>query len=120
MSAKINAGSKILDGLRDALSGNFAAITIEGQHWVRAPEWQPIETAPRDGTAIWVLLNNWPYIGYCNPPDPLFNRDERWFVKSSFRRRRRVEKLPDEIYLISDHDIHPTHWMPLPEPPVQS
>lgn len=38
MTAAINAGSKILDGLRDALSGNFAAVTIEGQRWIRAPE----------------------------------------------------------------------------------
>lgn len=31
-----NTGSKIIDGLRDAVAGNFASVTIEGQRWVRA------------------------------------------------------------------------------------
>lgn len=29
------AGRKILDGLRDAVNGNFTRVTIEGQTWVR-------------------------------------------------------------------------------------
>lgn len=29
------AGQKILDGLRDAVNGNFTRVTIEGQTWVR-------------------------------------------------------------------------------------
>jgi hypothetical protein len=28
-------GQKIIDGLRDAIAGNFARVTIEGQTWVR-------------------------------------------------------------------------------------
>lgn len=79
-------------------------------------EWQPIATAPRDGTAVWVLLNDWPYIGYCEPPDTVFNETEKWFVKASFRRRRRSGKRPDEIYGTYGHNVHPTHWMPLPNP----
>lgn len=29
------SGQKILDGLKDAVAGNFARVTIEGQVWVR-------------------------------------------------------------------------------------
>ena len=29
------SGSKILEGLKDAVAGNFASVTIEGQRWVR-------------------------------------------------------------------------------------
>lgn len=29
------AGRKIIDGLKEALGGNFTRVTIEGQHWVR-------------------------------------------------------------------------------------
>jgi hypothetical protein len=65
--------------------------------------WQPIETAPKDGTAI--LL--WPY----NPGDAYggyalkevalgyYTPDEEWFNPE--------QRCPFE----------PTHWMPLPEPP---
>ena len=84
---------------------------------IASAPWQPIESAPRDGTAIWVLLNGWPYIGYCQPRDPVFNHPENWFVKASFRRRDRSENLPDEIYGTYDYNLAPTHWMPLPSPP---
>jgi hypothetical protein len=40
--------SKILDGLRDAVAGNFAAVTIEGETWVKqgheTPAHQLMET----------------------------------------------------------------------------
>lgn len=29
------AGAKIIEGLRDAVAGNFASVTIDGQTWVR-------------------------------------------------------------------------------------
>ncbi|CAB4188119.1 Domain of unknown function DUF551 [uncultured Caudovirales phage] len=65
-------------------------------------EWQPIETAPKDGT--WIL-------GY-------------W-------RDQRITEYPRVIFAndCSQHDVwytadnrdfgpvYPTHWMPLPEPP---
>lgn len=31
-----STGRKIIDGLKDAVAGNFASVTIEGQRWVRA------------------------------------------------------------------------------------
>lgn len=34
MEEKVS-GSKIIDGLKDAIAGNFARVTIGGQVWVR-------------------------------------------------------------------------------------
>lgn len=56
-------------------------------------EWRPIETAPRiDGRAVLLKHGQWaPYHGYW--------RDGQW--------------CPIEYA----GSWHPTHWMPLPEPP---
>lgn len=75
-------------------------------------EWQPIETAPKDGR--WVLLCGFdpdddPVYGSTNPPAVVaFWREDDW---------------GDEwAYCFWDSDWRsfvdgPTHWMPLPEPP---
>lgn len=44
-------GQRIIDGLRDAVVGDFARVTIDGETWIRA-DWRPIGTAPQDGTRI--------------------------------------------------------------------
>lgn len=31
----MSSGNKIIDGLREAIAGNFSRVTIEGQTWVR-------------------------------------------------------------------------------------
>lgn len=45
---KPGKGSRILDGLRDAVAGNFAVVTIEGETWVKqgheTPAHQLMET----------------------------------------------------------------------------
>jgi len=79
-------------------------------------EWRDISTAPKDGTAIWLLVDGHQYIGYCRPADWL-NKKESWFLKATFLRR---ENNPDEIYGCYAFDTAPTHWMPLPEPPENS
>jgi len=63
-------------------------------------DWQPIETAPRDGSDIIVYR-------------PKFDGDyipivgvDYWFKGYTWGRSRR--------------DCQPTHWMPLPKPPVTS
>lgn len=94
------SGKKILDGLKDAVAGNFAAVTIEGQHWVRR-EWQPIETAPKDTEVLICGL------AYGKPYSA-------------------VAKLEDGIWMLFDplddsysaESYGHTHWMPLPAPPV--
>lgn len=60
-------------------------------------DWQPIETAPKDGTPIlgWPgTMNGYPYV-----------------VQYSHGLWREAD---GELY----HLYEPTHWMPLPEPPA--
>jgi hypothetical protein len=58
--------------------------------------WQPIETAPKDGTAILVHCNRMTY--------------EAWYsqVWNHF------------VHAVTGgtHEVEPTHWMPLPPKPV--
>lgn len=78
--------------------------------------WQPIETAPMDGTAIWLLVEGQPYIGYGERANWLSSED-RWFVKASFRRKASDQRT-DEIYGCHGVAVPATQWMPLPEPPA--
>src|ERR1700683_1196912 len=110
------AGQKIIDGLKDAIAGNFSRVTIEGQTWTRrdATEWQPIETAPKDATGVWLIVDGQPCLGYWDPNDAPWAAP-KWFVKAAFRRRGRAGKIvTDEIFGIYAH----AHWMPLPDPPA--
>lgn len=68
----------------------------------RLTTWQPIETAPRDGTAILGCQ------GWCIEVTAFvkgtesYQRKEAWVVAND-----------DEGYA---QDFKPTHWMPLPNP----
>ena len=67
--------------------------------------WQPIETAPRDGTSVLLRVLN------CLLPlhfEAYFYEGEWWTIKHSVT----TENLPPELY-----DI--THWQPLPPSPAQ-
>lgn len=67
-------------------------------------EWQPIETAPKDGTH---------FIAYLPEFDGLNNacQVECWFSKKGLENV--YETIPEfEQY-------YPTHWMPLHQPPEQ-
>jgi len=78
------------------------------------PTWQPIETAPRDGSRMLLFfpppneyfkttveVGRWNDDQYAKRPRPYFTGDmERTFGVSRYR------------------DYQPTHWMPLPAPPV--
>lgn len=57
--------------------------------------WQPIETAPRDGTSI-IVATNTGFVG-----EAFFHHEWCW------QRRGRTT-------------TRPTHWMPLPPPPVKT
>ena len=68
----------------------------------RLTTWQPIEIAPRDGTAI-LGCQGWciEVTAYHKGTEP-YHRKEAWVVAND-----------DEGYA---QDFQPTHWMPLPNP----
>lgn len=83
-------------------------------------EWQPIETAPKDGTPflayvrgehvvaawkeVWVA-GNWELVGIQSPP--MSNNDIRTVTALEGKFGGKVQ-IPG-----------PTHWMPLPAPPAE-
>lgn len=60
-------------------------------------EWQPIETAPKDGTAI--ILS-----AYSGALDRMVSWDGRWSDWGG-------------VWTHHGRISQPTHWMPLPTPP---
>ena len=65
-------------------------------------EWQPIETAPRDGTHVLIYVPGW-----INGSEARYLDDEGWWLANNDP---------------TDHwgeQQHPTHWMPLPNPPKE-
>jgi hypothetical protein len=76
-------------------------------------EWQPIETAPRDGTWVLLYFDGWDtpssegqptiYVGQW-PPEDHWRHDGTWYV--------------DWGDLTQYHIGPPTHWMPLPALPA--
>jgi hypothetical protein len=69
-----------------------------------ALEWQPIETAPKGGTLILVGSAR---DGYTTEAQFDTEREEWWEVNTHW-----TDATGDPLY--------PTHWMPLPAPPVGS
>ena len=73
-------------------------------------EWQPIASAPKDGTTV--LVFNGPNVGFYTPEGSMGTAV--W----------REQAFPDAIESWCAADCcdgvttyDPTHWMPLPEPP---
>lgn len=66
-------------------------------------DWQPIETAPRDGTYIlaWFSIHEHQVVAFYTYTQL---GKGRWETKDGW----------------SDFDSEPTHWMPLPEPPKEA
>lgn len=77
--------------------------------------WQPIETAPKDGTKVLIV-------------DESGNMDVAIYIEEWRERQEFVRSAKDgNVYRTvredlgwwdSDYCIGPTHWMPLPEPPT--
>jgi len=68
-------------------------------------QWQPIETAPKDGT--WILVYKSFYL--------YGSDDSEWYVD------KYIVRWDNECWNISMDDIivSPTHWMSLPKSPTQ-
>lgn len=76
-------------------------------------EWQPIETAPMDGTIVFLwggeddnaIFAEDRYKAFCHAPcRAMFDRDA-WLMALA------------EAGYVGVIYRHPTHWMPLPDPP---
>jgi len=79
-------------------------------------EWQDINTAPKDGTAVLVMRNDWPgtasgFAEECNGHNTYvaawWADDEVGGAWICYMDRMSEPRCP----------IEPTHWMPLPPPP---
>ena len=66
-----------------------------------APAWQPIETAPKNKTVL----------GFQATPGD-------WENKMAVCWHYRLSYGPKDGVWIGEGGLMPTHWMPLPEPPV--
>ena len=90
--------------------------------------WQPIETAPKDGTRVLLF---WPSYAYNLDEDGTPLIDLGWHthsyrVESAHASRENLDLLQDHWTNTDERDCYglmrpsnqPTHWMPLPEPPA--
>ena len=64
-------------------------------------EWQPIETAPKDGTNVLLCADGYVEIGFWLPNPHTWN-DGAWWVEGGQITARNT-----------------THWMPLPKAPIR-
>ena len=69
-------------------------------------EWQPIETAPKDGTTVLLYCQG----SFLPGPAPFMQAGAWGFWHSGNPNHQRD-------CWIADEPVDPTHWMPLPEPP---
>ncbi len=67
-------------------------------------EWQPIETAPRDGTAVLLWLQDEGF-SVKGAWMPVHGNNPMWWI-----REMDISQSDDGFHLI-------THWMPLPDAP---
>ena len=83
-------------GIEDTLDAILAALPD-----LAAPQWQPIETAPKDGLAV---LLWWPH--WWHEPHPGHWKDYQWHSEKALSPCHQGD--PNG----------PTHWMPLPDAPT--
>jgi hypothetical protein len=77
--------------------------------------WQPIETAPKDGTAVWLIVEGRRFLGFFDPDNAPWAKPQ-WFIKSTVVPRGNGQRT-DTIMGCYGFGVEPTHWQPLPELP---
>lgn len=84
-----------------------------------AKQWQPIETAPRDATAVLLMRNIWP--GTKSGKAEKCNGHNTYVAEWWANDEGEDGKWVCYMDAVSDPDcpIQPTHWMSLPEPPKE-
>jgi len=83
------------------------------------PEWQPIETAPKDGTPVdlWLVSNETCDIDFYSPTaSKLQGRSTDWVWEKRGPNSANWYPLGGLGYPLGP-EVTPTHWMPLPVPP---
>lgn len=73
--------------------------------------WQPIETAPRDGTMV-ILAD----LTEVAPNGSTISYEDRWVVAGSYQRNNWYNQFIEE----DGEEIYPSHWMPLPTAPKRN
>ncbi|MCG8394225.1 MAG: hypothetical protein MI745_14195 [Pseudomonadales bacterium] len=79
-------------------------------------KWQPIETAPKDGTLVFLYHENW-NVAYLAHWGLLEGGDEdtgEGYIFAWLLQQEDGGAMGDGI-LWQDEDFMPTHWMPVPE-----
>ena len=79
---------------------------------LKAMQWQPIETAPKDGTPILSRLGPFVYIVFWSDDKKLKSPIPWWEMGSAEWENNKWIGYHEEYYAAS-----PTHWMALPEGP---
>jgi len=88
------------------LNNDFSkSVLADDIEYTRTPQWQPIETAPRDGTHI---LGYWKTMRITDYPAVLY-KDDCFLNPNAFSFVGKVEL----------EEVFPTHWMPVPTPPKE-
>jgi hypothetical protein len=106
---------KVIDAAREVL--------------VDSSKWQPIETAPKDGTSI-LLHNNIIGLGIkgarakaCNNANTIIGywqaQVKHWSDESNEEKGGWLSYVIVEMAINCIDTFEPTHWMPLPNPPKQ-
>jgi hypothetical protein len=110
-TVEIEPGESLLDRLNAAIqytrTGNEALLSQSDRTTER--DWQPIESAPKDGRPILIWQPDEdaaPHDGLCDDRRYAigYRRPAEWPKRSEYGNRNSSE-------------VTPTHWMPLPEPP---
>ena len=74
-------------------------------------EWQPITTAPKDGTAILLIRDSYqPLVGCWHR-----SIKPRWIEGEAFDKKCSNPDCWNDYFKNTEYE--PTHWMPLPKPP---